>query len=127
MTARPTKVRTAKAVETEFGSLVVGIAVGRDGAGQSLLWSIELGDPARDGYTITSDTGASVIGGVRDFRFRGNRLRVSFDHRAATTLGVHDELNLRFDVSPTDLSEAKAGFRRIFVLSDDRPATVTID
>ena len=100
-------------------ALCVGVAEKADGSGRALVFQLahEFDDQDRalgmDTYAISTDTGATIYGGVTHYVLTDRLLSIWFSDNASTKLGIGRECQLALSVDPESLAKLRDGLRRI--------------
>jgi hypothetical protein len=67
----------------------------------------------QDTYCLSTQTGATVYGGVRSYAFEGSLLTMRLDRRAWNTLGVPEEFSIRLEADADTLAKVRAALLSI--------------
>lgn len=113
--------------EDEYDDVMeAGFTEGEDGSGIGLLFQRGLSDPdpwegelrnpndlVNNTYCLTTPSGQTAYGGLREVAFSGDTGTFTFEPRVARTLQLEEELQVRFAVAADDLADFKSMLRRV--------------
>lgn len=107
-------------VSEDAGILSVGVAQHHDGSGRSLI--LQGVDPASrnsellepdESYCLTTETAATIYGGVRAIALRDRMLRIRLTRAAAKTLRLRAELTITLNVDNEAVAKLRSGIRQV--------------
>src|ERR1700683_3625488 len=114
---------TAKAVAAttlpHLNSQVVVLAEEPDGDGarleisRSLTHTKQDRDLGQDTYCLSTQTGATVYGGVRSYTFEGSTLTVRLDSQARDVLGVPGEFSIILEADKPTIESVRSALVEI--------------
>jgi hypothetical protein len=74
----------------------------------------------QDTYSLATQTGATVYGGVRWYTLEGTTLTVRLERRAQRALGVPQQVSIQLDVDPDTVARVGAGLASILGMGSGR-------
>ena len=125
--------KTAAEEWQDLDTFIVALGENIDGSGQYFSIQAKMSDYdaqevalGLDTYSLSNERGASIHGGVLEYRLTSDELVVEFDERTADTLGVARRYQIRLAIDDAAKESLRSGLQRVFRTArlDTRPKSI---